>query len=72
MKTKVSVVTELCKGCLLCKSVCPKDVFVRSKYTNSRGYPYMVPENKEACIGCRQCTVICPDAAIVLETGEEG
>ena len=66
MKVEVRVDQERCKACLLCTSVCPKQIFVQSQHTNSRGYPYMLADEGKDCIGCMQCVTICPDIAIEL------
>ena len=45
----------LCKGCDICISVCPKDVYV----------PY--PANQEACVKCGLCEISCPDQALYVD-----
>lgn len=56
---------DRCKGCGLCKSVCPKgiikiDTSVRTKY--GKGLAVF----GDGCVGCKSCTVICPDIAITI------
>jgi 2-oxoglutarate ferredoxin oxidoreductase subunit delta len=52
-----------CKGCELCIEFCPKDVLVRSKDFNAKGYHYPLVSNGE-CINCRLCVTVCPEYAI--------
>ncbi len=61
---KVEVLTEICKSCLYCVNVCPKNVLAVTHAVNSKGYQYVVPVNPEACTGCTLCASMCPDAAI--------
>lgn len=58
---------RLCKGCKLCLSVCPKDVFSISQEVNQKGYNFAVAENPERCIVCKKCETYCPDFAIYVE-----
>jgi len=62
--SRIVILSEYCKGCELCISVCPKNCIVRSDTLNSYGvYPMKFCEGAE-CIGCSQCAVMCPDTAI--------
>ncbi len=61
---KVEILTEICKSCRFCISVCPKDVLNVTSEVNLKGYQYVVAVNPEACIGCALCATMCPDAAI--------
>ena len=61
---KVEVLTEICKSCLYCVSICPKKVLDTGKNVNSKGYQYVVSIHPEQCIGCALCAMMCPDAAI--------
>lgn len=59
---------EICKGCGLCVSACPKKIIVMDKATlNSKGYHPAVLFDQAACTGCAACAVICPDIAITVE-----
>jgi 2-oxoglutarate ferredoxin oxidoreductase subunit delta len=60
---------ELCKGCQLCMSVCPKHLIRVSDKLNQKGYyPAELGDTKgnedHQCTGCTQCATICPDVAI--------
>tara|TARA_Y100000310_G_C20242565_1_gene605320 strand:- start:268 stop:573 length:306 start_codon:yes stop_codon:yes gene_type:complete len=71
---EVEVDGEVCKGCKLCVSTCPKGVFqmVKGGKTNAKGFPYAEIRTKDNsddngldnCIGCANCYVMCPDVAI--------
>jgi 2-oxoglutarate ferredoxin oxidoreductase subunit delta len=61
---EVIIDRERCKGCLLCASFCPKQLFTLSDKFNSSGYyPVEIKEMKE-CSGCAVCATVCPDVAI--------
>lgn len=55
---------EICKGCELCISVCPKQVLAIAKQLNSKGFAPSTAAYPEECIGCGFCAAICPDMAI--------
>lgn len=62
--SKIEVNDELCKGCLFCTKVCPKQIIKVSDSSNSRGYKYVEQFDVEKCIGCKFCAIMCPDSAI--------
>ena len=58
---------DLCKGCRLCVSACPKGIVaIDSARLNVKGFhPAGVEAEKmAACIGCAFCAMMCPDCAI--------
>lgn len=68
-KILIKVNAEKCKGCGLCVSVCPKDVFSISKdkkSLNKAGHYAAGAERPDQCIACLGCALICPDGAIGL------
>lgn len=66
--TKMTVITERCKGCGLCADACPKKIVVLQKEKrNKKGYFYAVCTSQEDCISCAMCATMCPDCAIVIE-----
>jgi len=64
----VSFRQELCKGCGLCVSVCPKKILqVDITRLNSKGYHPISCIDQSKCIGCTFCAVQCPDSVITVE-----
>lgn len=68
-KGRITINRELCKGCQLCVSVCPKQLIVVSDRLNQKGYyPAEFTENESTkdrqCTACATCATICPDLAI--------
>jgi 2-oxoglutarate ferredoxin oxidoreductase subunit delta len=62
--SRVKVADEMCKGCDLCISVCPKGCLEHSPVLNHYGvYPVRM-RNGADCTGCSQCAAMCPDAGI--------
>lgn len=65
---KVTFNTDMCKGCGLCVSVCPKKIIVLAKDTiNKKGYNPAAVTEMEKCIGCASCATMCPDCVITVE-----
>jgi len=61
----IEVNKELCKGCGLCVSACPKQVLKLADDINTKGYNYAT-QFKEGCIACKMCAEMCPDVAITV------
>ncbi len=62
---KVVIKVDVCKGCGLCTTVCPKNIMVLSKdKINVKGYNPVEVTDMDACISCASCAKICPDAVI--------
>lgn len=64
----IKVDKELCKGCYLCMTFCPRERIVVSSTLNQKGY-YPVEfvdsdDPKERCTACATCATVCPDVAI--------
>ncbi len=64
----VRVLSEFCKGCRLCVSVCPRKVLEMSGKLNRLGVRTAWPLRDKECSGCLNCVVICPDAAIEIRS----
>ena len=62
----VMVDEELCKGCGLCVSVCPRHIIGFARTINSRGFHPAVVLKPNACTGCVHCALMCPDACITI------
>ena len=64
---KVTFNTDLCKGCGLCVSACPKKLLVIAEdQINNKGYSPAVMTDMEKCIGCAFCATMCPDCIITV------
>jgi len=61
---KIKINREKCKGCLLCVSVCPKQMIKQEGALNKKGVKPVKFEETGACVGCAMCAVICPDCCI--------
>lgn len=64
---KVIFMEEVCKGCELCTTVCPKGIIKMSERINSSGYRPAEVKEMDKCIGCAFCATICPDVVITVE-----
>jgi 2-oxoglutarate ferredoxin oxidoreductase subunit delta len=64
---KITVNEDLCKGCGLCTTACPKKIIALSDKLNKKGYHPAHVIEIEKCIGCAMCATICPDVAIKVE-----
>ena len=69
MKGCIEIDAELCKGCELCVSFCPKDIIALSKRLNAGGYQSAVVNGDGECTGCAICAVVCPEVAIEVFRG---
>ena len=59
--------SDLCKGCALCITVCPKHILALDESTNVKGYRPAVCTDEAACVGCASCARICPDSILTIE-----
>lgn len=65
---KVTFNVDLCKGCGLCVSVCPKKILILEHGTlNKKGFHPAQIVDQEKCIACAMCAQICPDVVITVE-----
>lgn len=66
--SKVSFRSELCKGCGLCVTACPKGIVALSETEiNQKGHPPAEMTDESKCIGCAFCAMMCPDCVISVE-----
>ena len=70
-KFQVRFNNDVCKGCELCRSVCPKKIIEMSESFNAKGYAPASITNQDECIGCTSCALVCPDGAIEIYKEEE-
>ncbi|MDD6219680.1 MAG: 4Fe-4S binding protein [Clostridia bacterium] len=65
---KVTIDENICKGCELCTTACPKHIISLAKdKINLKGYHPASVTEPEKCIGCAACAIMCPDCAITVE-----
>ena len=62
--SRVVVIEERCKGCLLCTTVCPAGVLQQMDRFNRQGYQVVGMAEGTECTGCAACAVMCPDVAL--------
>ncbi len=72
---KLIIDEDRCKGCNICTTVCPYNIFQEGNHLNKRGIIIPVLDRPERCTNCRLqklygrqlcgvCQLICPDQAI--------
>lgn len=65
---KVTFNVDLCKGCGLCVTACPKKIISLDKTTlNKKGYHPAGITDASKCIACAFCATMCPDVVIKVE-----
>ena len=62
--SRIVIDREMCKGCGLCVSVCPRDCFEDDEELNGYGVHPVKARPDSGCTGCARCALICPDTAI--------
>ncbi len=69
MKGRIEIFQELCKGCEICVSFCPKNVISLSDKLNASGYLPVIFDDNDQCTGCAICAIVCPEVAIEVYRG---
>jgi len=82
IKGYIEVDQELCKGCQICISFCPKDAISASDKLNASkdaisasdklnasGYLTVFLNDSGQCTGCAICALVCPEVAIEVYRG---
>lgn len=65
---KVTINKDICKGCGLCVTVCPKQIIILSENSiNDKGYNPAEITDMNECIGCANCAKLCPDYVFTVE-----
>ena len=67
-KGRIEIDEAMCKGCILCTRVCPKDLIhiAKDRLTPKGYHPAEIIDPDGYCTGCAICAVICPDVAIAV------
>ena len=65
---KISFKSDVCKGCGLCVTACPKKIVALDENVlNAKGHHLAKCIDTDACIGCASCALMCPDCVITVE-----
>lgn len=68
MSNKAIINEDVCKGCGLCVSICPRLVLENDLVRlNAKGYHPATFAHPEKCTACSMCAIVCPDSAIRVE-----
>ncbi|MGQ9722668.1 MAG: 4Fe-4S dicluster domain-containing protein [Candidatus Jordarchaeum sp.] len=70
-KPVIVIDRELCKGCEICVTICPKQVLKMSDNPTDRGIHVPEVHDINKCTSCLMCQFYCPDFAIYLQKSEE-
>jgi NAD-dependent dihydropyrimidine dehydrogenase PreA subunit len=60
----VEIVSDLCKGCLLCIEACPPEVLKVAEHLNKMGF-HPVEYVGEGCTACGICFYVCPEPGTI-------
>ncbi len=65
---KVTFSEDLCKGCGLCVTACPKGIVkLAETRLNVKGHHPAEITDQALCIACAFCATMCPDCVIKVE-----
>ncbi|MDD5289126.1 MAG: 4Fe-4S binding protein [Dehalococcoidales bacterium] len=64
MNGYIEINQELCKGCEVCMTFCPKAVITSHTKVNAAGYIPASFNKNGNCTGCGICAIVCPEVAI--------
>lgn len=65
---KITIDTNICKGCELCVNACPRGIIsLSADIINAKGYHPAQLTDESRCTGCASCAIMCPDVAIIVE-----
>ena len=60
----VCIEEQVCKGCGICVTNCPKKTLVISDRRNAKGANVVEQADPEKCVKCGTCQDTCPDLAV--------
>ena len=60
----VCIEEQVCKGCGICVTNCPKKILEISERRNVKGANVVEQIDPEKCVECGTCQDTCPDLAI--------
>lgn len=69
--TRITIDKDLCKGCLICAEICPKDCLVMVDAPDKWEGSMAEVTNIETCTACMLCEIECPDFAIRVYSMKE-
>jgi 2-oxoglutarate ferredoxin oxidoreductase subunit delta len=69
MSGYIEINQDLCKGCEICISFCPKKIISLSAKLNDAGYAPATFTSNDECTGCAVCALVCPEVAIEVYRG---
>ena len=68
---RIEIDRRYCKGCMLCKYICPCDVFEPGKTRSDLDYLMPEPVRIENCRVCGLCQSTCPDMVLTVFAKEK-
>ena len=69
---RIDIDRRYCKGCMLCKYICPFDVFEMGKERSDLDYLMPQATKVENCKVCGLCESHCPDMCITVVAKKKG
>lgn len=72
MTEKVSIDGRLCKGCGLCLTTCPRQVFQETEGVGALGFRLIRVASPEKCTSCGLCELFCAGAISLNPQGVSG
>ncbi len=69
---RIEIDRRYCKGCMLCKFVCPCDVFEPGQIRSDLDYLMPQPVRIENCEACGLCESNCPDMVLTVVAKGKG
>lgn len=65
---KITIASDICKGCGLCVAACPKKLLrLCPDKLNAKGHHSAEITDQTQCIACAFCATMCPDCVITVE-----